>query len=71
MLRHPRFGRIMGISGLALAAAVLASNLATFPTPPAEAGLLDVGPAIGVWYLAATILMWRSMPWLEDKASAG
>jgi hypothetical protein len=42
----------MGIAGLALAAAVLALNLSTFPTPPAEAGLVDVGPAIGLWYLA-------------------
>ena len=68
MLGHPRFGRIMGFAGLVLAAAVLALNLSTFPTPPAEAGLVDVGPAIGLWYLAATILMWRSMPWLKERA---
>jgi hypothetical protein len=58
----------MGIAGLVLAAAVLALNLLTFPTPPAEAGLVDVGPAIGLWYLAATILMSRSIPWLKDAA---
>lgn len=68
MLRHPRFGRTMGLAGLALAAAVLALNLATFPTPPAEAGLVDVGPAIGLWYLAATILLGRSMSWVEERA---
>ncbi|TFG74617.1 MAG: hypothetical protein E4H23_11765 [Chrysiogenales bacterium] len=68
MLRHPRFGKAMGIAGLVLAAAVLGFNLFTFPIPPAEAGLLDVGPAIGLWYLVATILMWRSMSWLKDTA---
>ena len=68
MLRHPRFGKTMGITGLVLAAAVLAFNLLTFPTPPAEAGLVDVGPAIGLWYLAGTILMWRSMPWVKKTA---
>jgi len=68
MLRHPRFGKAMGIAGLALALVLLAFNLVTFPTPPAEAGLVDVGPAIGLWYLLATILMWRSMPWLKSMA---
>jgi hypothetical protein len=68
MLRHPRFGKAMGVVGLVLAATLLAFNLATFPTPPAEAGLVDVGPAIGLWYLVATILMWRSMSWVKDRA---
>jgi hypothetical protein len=68
MLRHPRFGKTMGISGLVIASTLLAFNLGTFPTPPAEAGLVDVGPAIGLWYLAGTILMWRSMSWLKDSA---
>ena len=68
MLRHPRFGKAMGIAGLFLGAAVAGLNLLTFPTPPAEAGLVDVGPAIGLWYLAATILMWRSISWVRDSA---
>jgi hypothetical protein len=68
MLRHPRFGKTMGVSGIVLAAALLGLNLGTFPTPPAEAGLVDVGPLVGLWYLAATILMWRSLPWLAETA---
>jgi hypothetical protein len=66
MLTHPRFGTTMGIAGVVLAAALLALNLGTFPTPPAEAGLVDVGPAVGLWYLAATILMWRATAWLKE-----
>jgi hypothetical protein len=69
MLRHPRFGKAMGIAGFVLAAALLALNLSTFPTPPAEAGLVDLGPAIGLWYLVATILMWRSMSWVKETAT--
>ena len=68
MLRHPRFGKAMGIAGLVLAAAVLGLNLLSFPTPPAEAGLLDIGPAVGLWYLVGTILMWRSISWVKDRA---
>lgn len=68
MLRHPRFGKVMGIAGLVLAAAVLGLNLFTFPIPPADAGLVDVGPAIGLWYLVGTILMWRSISWVRDTA---
>jgi hypothetical protein len=68
MLGHPRFGKGMGIAGLVLSAGVLGLNLFTFPTPPAEAGLVDVGPAIGLWYLVATILLWRSMSWVKDAA---
>jgi hypothetical protein len=68
MLRHPRFGKPMGIVGLVLASTMLALNLSSFPTPPAEAGLVDIGPGIGLWYLVATILMWRSMSWLKGRA---
>ena len=49
---------LMGIAGLALAAAVLGLNLVSF----------DVGPAIGLWYLVGTILMSRSISWVKDRA---
>jgi hypothetical protein len=70
MLRHPRFGRVFAFSGLAIAAGLLALNFYTFPTPPASAGLVDVGPAVGLWYLVVTIQMWRSLPWARHRASA-
>ena len=55
MLRDPRFGRWFGISGIAVAAALYALNFATFPTPPASEGLVDLGPAVGLWYAAVSI----------------
>lgn len=73
MIRHPRFGRSFAISGFVAGAAVLITNLVTFPVPPAEAGWLDVGPLVGLWYLAATVQAWRSLGWARRKleTSAG
>jgi len=67
MLRHPRYGRVFAYSGLAIAAGLLALNLFTFPTPPASAGWVDLGPAIGLWYLIVTIQMWRSLSWIRSR----
>lgn len=60
MLRDQRFGRAIGAFGIASAGALLALNLWTFPLPPAEAGLWDVGPLTGVWWIAAIVLALRS-----------
>jgi hypothetical protein len=67
MLSHPRFGRVLGGAGLLLAVALLALNFYTFPTPPGEAGLVDLGPFVGLWYLAVTIRVWRSIPWARSR----
>ncbi len=67
MLRHPRFGRVFAFSGLAIAAGLLALNFYAFPTPPASAGLVDLGPAVGTWYLVVTIQMWRSLRWARES----
>jgi len=67
MLRHPRFGKVFAVSGLAIAVGLLALNFYSFPTPPASAGLVDLGPAIGTWYLVVTIQMWRSLGWVRTS----
>jgi len=59
MLRHPRFGRIFTFFGIAIGVGLLGLHLWTFPLPPQNAGLFDLGPALGLWYLAVTIQMWR------------
>jgi hypothetical protein len=64
MLRHPRLGRTIGLMGLFIACMTLGLNLYTFPTPPEEAGLVDLGPLIGLWYLIIAILILRSWKWL-------
>jgi hypothetical protein len=67
-LSHPRLGRVVGWLGILIALGLLALNLATFPTPPANAGLVDVGPLIGGWYLLVTILLIRSRRWVREAA---
>lgn len=70
MIRHPRFGRVIGSVGVLIAAALLAFNLATFPAPPGEAGSIDLGPLLGLWYLVVTIMLARSVGWLKDQLSS-
>jgi len=64
---HPRLGRIVGASGVLVAAALLALNIATFPIPPASAGSFDLGPIAGVWYLVVTVQIIRSLGWAKDE----
>lgn len=70
-MRHPRLGRVVGGGGLAIAAGLLAFNLFTFPLPPANAGLVDLGPLVGFWYLVVTILGIRSLGWARERAAEG
>jgi hypothetical protein len=63
MMRHPRFGRVFAFFGMLIGAGLLALHLYTFPTPPQNAGLVDLGPVLGLWYLVVTIQMWRSLSW--------
>ena len=59
MLRDPRLGAAVGAAGLIIALGLAVLNLGTFPTPPAGAGAVDLGPLAGLWYLVVVILMWR------------
>lgn len=67
MTRHPRFRWAFAGPGFAAGLLVLILNLHTFPTPPAEAGSFDVGPVVGLWYLAATVQAWRSIDWARTR----
>lgn len=56
--KHEWFGKVFGITGVIIASLLLSLNLLTFPIPPANAGLFDVGPFVGGWYFAMTIAAW-------------
>ncbi len=68
MLWHPRLGKIIGTIGIALAIGLFALNVYTFPTPPGEAGLFDLGPFVGLWYLVVSIMVLLSLNWARDNA---
>jgi len=55
--RHPAFGRSWAAVGALVAAAALVLNLVTFPTAPAAAGLMDLGPGVGAWYAVMLLLL--------------
>ncbi len=57
MLEDRRFGRIIGGFGIIVSSGLLILNFWTFPLPPAEAGLIDLGPLTGVWWIVV-IVMW-------------
>jgi hypothetical protein len=55
MLADPRFGRRFALPGITVAAGLYVLNFATFPTPPASEGLVDLGPLVGLWYAAVSV----------------
>jgi len=63
MWRHPRFGRLLAASGIAIAVTFIVLNLTVFPEPPGHSGSIDLGPVIGLWYLIVTIRLAMSGRW--------
>ena len=59
--RHEWFGKIIGASGVVIAVMLLSLNLGTFPVPPANAGLFDAGPLVGIWYFVVTLAAARGV----------
>ena len=70
MLEHPRFGRIFGWTGMTTAVLLLAFNLYTFPMPPANSELIDLGPLVGLWYLVVSLQALRSLKWAREELAA-
>lgn len=69
MLGHPKLGKIVGGVGMLVTVAMIGFNIYTFPDPPADAGLFDLGPFVGLWYLLVTVLVLRSFSWAEKLLS--
>jgi hypothetical protein len=60
IMRHPAFGKIFGGIGFVLGLGGLVLNVATFPIPPINVGLPDVGPFAVTWYGILFVLMIRA-----------
>jgi hypothetical protein len=70
MYDAPAFGRVLGGFGVISAAGLLLLNLATFPYPPAQSGLVDLGPVTGVWWLLVFIQIKRRAAHLAPGVSS-
>ena len=53
--RSTSFNKILGWSGSLIAFALLAVNFYSFPDPPAESGLFDLGPFLALWFMTVNI----------------
>ncbi len=66
MLKHPAFGRIFGLTGIAVSVALLYLNLDTFPRGPAYAGSIDLGPLLAIWFL----VVYARLVWVSRRPRA-
>jgi hypothetical protein len=69
MMNHPRLGKMFGVTGILLSISLFILNVYSFPIPPADTGLIDMGPFVALWYLAVTIKITTSLKWLETPVS--
>ena len=56
IVRTRGFERVVGAYGLVVATGLLALNIGFFPTPPAAAGSVDLGPATIGWWVGLFVL---------------
>lgn len=57
MVRRAGGLRLLGLLGLLIGTTFLGMKLWTYPIPPAEAGLFDLGPGMGAWYMLFSLLI--------------
>ncbi len=70
MCGDARFGKIIGGIGAVIGLLGLGFNIYTFPTPPGDAGLIDVGPLAGLWFLLVSIQMIRHFKTIEEHSGS-
>jgi len=60
-------GAWLALPGLLIASIFLLFNITTFPKPPDTAGLADLGPLVGLWYLVVYVRVGVSSVLLERQ----
>jgi hypothetical protein len=62
--------RRLWLPGGVVGGLLIVLNVASFPEPPGSAGLVDVGPLVGLWYSAITargFFLWRAARSEQDR----
>ena len=57
MWKHPVFGRILPAVGVIVSLLILSFKMVWFPEPPADAGSIDFGPAVALWYIGLAVYL--------------
>lgn len=56
MIKVTGYTRLIGVYGIIAGVLLAGFNLATFPLPPSQSGLFDVGPFTVIWWLSIIAL---------------
>lgn len=67
MLRHPKFGKIIGGLGIIVGGLLLGFNLWYFPVPPATAKSIDWGPFVALWLVASFVMLLLAERWARER----
>ena len=67
MFKHPKLGKIIASAGIIISVVMIILNAVSFPVPPADAGLIDLGPLIGLWYLVVTLFIIFNLKWVDER----
>jgi len=67
MFNHPKFGKIIPSAGIIISLLLFIFNAVSFPVPPSDAGLIDVGPFVGLWYFVVTLLIIFNLKWVDEQ----
>ncbi len=69
MFNHPKLGKIFSLPGIVISLLLIVLNAVPFPVPPADAGLFDIGPLAGLWYLGVTVAVILNFKWVREKTA--
>lgn len=70
MVMQRKVWRILGAFGVAFGAIGIIFNYSVWPANPGNAGLIDIGPLTGTWYLIAYVYLLTQLRVGQTRASA-